>query len=130
MRKRKAARKSACRTTIRSRRKPARATVAQVRELGRRARVDQAARRAAPETPPKPATPVLMVEKNASVLPAGLVVRTDSHPRSEATRLGSKAVGYLRRHARHPYGVRGCEGIVLIARQAWRAALIELEVAA
>jgi hypothetical protein len=50
--------------------------------------------------------------------------------RSEATRLGAKAVGYLRRHARRPYGVCGCDGIVVIARQAWRAALVELEVAA
>ena len=126
MRKRKTARKSAARTTNRSRRRPTRATAARVMEVVRRARVDMAAHTAAVEATPMSATPGHVVE-NVSV-PS--VARTGGRSRSEAARLGAKAVGYLRRHARHPYGTRGCAGIVLIARQAWRAALVELEVAA
>ena len=73
---------------------------------------------------------VAVVVTDVSAEPLPTVPAASGRPRSEATRLGAKAVGYLKRHARRPYGVRGCDGIVVIARQAWRAALIETEAAA
>lgn len=45
--------------------------------------------------------------------------------RTEAARLGASAVRYLRIHAKHPYGARGEQAIVDIAKAAWHAARVE-----
>jgi len=64
------------------------------------------------------------------IVPVARVTMTRGAGRSKATEFGTKAVRYLRIHAKHPYGKKGEQGIVDIVRAAWRAALVEVESAA
>jgi hypothetical protein len=75
---------------------------------------------------PEPAALVLVVDEPVLVAPVVAV----KPPRSEAETFGASAARYLRKHAKHPYEKQSdVDGIITLARQAWRAALAQLAVA-
>ncbi len=89
-------------------------------------RVTREVTRRPPEPPPPPLPPPAPAPPPVAVEPRRLA-RLHRASATPAQLLGSQLVRFLRVHAKHPYGTRGQEAIVTLAREVGHAANIELD---
>lgn len=73
--------------------------------------------------------PVVIEAKNDVTSPAVVVARVARVKRTLASKMGSELVRYLRIHTKHPYGRRGEQAIVDLARDAAHLGHLELNAA-